>query len=29
MRSAIERAQFSEFGAQTREGWENGDLPPV
>jgi queuine tRNA-ribosyltransferase len=29
MRSAIERGQFSEFRAQTREGWEKGDLPPV
>jgi queuine tRNA-ribosyltransferase len=29
MRSAIERGQFSEFCAQTREGWEKGDLLPV
>ena len=29
MRDAIERGRFAEFRAQTREGWEKGDLPPV
>jgi hypothetical protein len=29
MRDAIERGQFAEFRAQTREGWAKGDLPPV
>ena len=29
MRDAIEHGRFAEFRAQTREGWEKGDLPPV
>jgi queuine tRNA-ribosyltransferase len=28
MRAAIEQGRFAEFGAQTREGWAKGDLPP-
>jgi queuine tRNA-ribosyltransferase len=29
MRDAIARGRFAEFRAQTREGWEKGDLPPL
>jgi len=29
MRDAIVRGRFAEFRAQTREGWEKGDLPPL
>jgi queuine tRNA-ribosyltransferase len=29
MRGAIERNEFAQFRAATREGWEKGDLPPV
>ena len=29
MRDAIARGHFAEFRAQTREGWEQGDLPPL
>jgi queuine tRNA-ribosyltransferase len=29
MRDAIARGRFGEFRAQTREGWEQGDLPPL
>jgi queuine tRNA-ribosyltransferase len=29
MRDAIERGRLADFRAQTREGWERGDLPPV
>ena len=29
IRDAIARGRFAEFRAQTREGWEKGDLPPL
>ena len=29
MRDAIAGGRFAEFRAQTREGWEQGDLPPL
>jgi len=29
MRDAIARGGFAEFRAQTRKGWEKGDLPPL
>jgi queuine tRNA-ribosyltransferase len=29
MRDAIARGRLAEFRAQTREGWEQGDLPPL
>jgi queuine tRNA-ribosyltransferase len=29
MRDAIARGRFAEFRAQTREGWEKGDFPPL
>ena len=29
MRSAIEHGSFADFRAQTREGWEKGDLSPI
>ena len=29
MRDAIARGRFAEFRAQTREGWQKGDLPPL
>jgi queuine tRNA-ribosyltransferase len=29
MRDAIAHGRFAEFRAQTREGWEQGDLPPL
>ena len=29
MRDAIAQGRFAEFRAQTREGWEQGDLPPL
>jgi queuine tRNA-ribosyltransferase len=29
MRNAIEHGRFAEFRAQTREGWERGDVPPL
>jgi queuine tRNA-ribosyltransferase len=29
IRDAIARGCFAEFRAQTREGWEKGDLPPL
>ena len=29
MRDAIARGRFAEFRAQTREGWEKGDIPPL
>jgi queuine tRNA-ribosyltransferase len=29
MRDAIAGGRFAEFRAQTREGWQKGDLPPL
>ena len=29
MRDAIAQGRFAEFRAQTRESWEQGDLPPL
>jgi queuine tRNA-ribosyltransferase len=29
MRDAVERGRFADYRAQTREGWERGDLPPI